>query len=77
MNSATFRVRNAPLPPVLDVSPQSRARWLVAHDVAQRLGELPYDYALTKIAKHTREFGRMVRIRLDAIHGRPSDWLEK
>lgn len=75
MDTAAFRVRNAPLPPVLNVSPQSLARWRVAHDVAYRLAVLDYEYALTKLAKHTPEMRALVRLRLDAQHGRRADWL--
>ena len=75
MDTAAFRVRNAPLPRALNVSPKSLDRWRVAHDVAQRLAALPYDYALTKITKHTPEMRAMIRLRLDAQHFRRADWL--
>lgn len=75
MDTAAYRVRNAPLPRALNLSPRSLDRWRVAHDVAQRLAALPYDYALTKLTKHTAEMRAMIRLRLDAQHGRPADWL--
>ncbi len=75
MDTAAFRVRNAPLPAALNVSTRSLDRWRVAHDVAHRLAELPYDYALTKLTKHTPEMRAMIRLRLDAQHGRRADWL--
>ncbi len=75
MDAAPFRIRNAPLPRVLNVSPKSLDRWRVAHDVAHRLAVLPYDYAMTKLTKHTPEMRAMIRLRLDAQHGRRADWL--
>jgi hypothetical protein len=75
MDAAPFRSPHAPLPAVLNVSLKSVDRWRVAHGVAQRLAELPYDYALTKLAKYTPEMARMVRLRLDAFTGRRADWL--
>ncbi len=76
MDTAAYRSINAPLPPALNVSPKSLDRWRVAHGVASRLAVLPYDYALTKLAKHTPEMRALVRLRLDAFHGRRADWLE-
>jgi hypothetical protein len=75
MDTAPFRVRSAPLPPILNVSPKSVDRWRVAHDVANRFVDLPYDRALTQLAKFTPEMRAMVRLRLDAFHGRRADWL--
>lgn len=75
MDTAAFRIRDAPLPSALNVGPRSLDRWRVAHDVAQRLAVLPYDYALTKLTKHTPEMRSMIRLRLDAQHGRSADWL--
>ena len=77
MDTAAYRSPNAPLPPVLNVSPKSVDRWRVAHGVASQLMDLGYGYdaALRKLAKHTPEMARMVRLRLDAFHGRRADWL--
>lgn len=75
MNTDQFRSRNAPLPRSLNVSDKSEQRWKVAHDVAQRLAELDYDYALTKIAKYSPEMRPMLRLRLDAQHRRAAEWL--
>jgi hypothetical protein len=75
MDTAPYRGRSAPLPPVLNVSPRSHERWRVAHDVAQRLAVLDYDYALSKLTRHTAEMRAMIRLRLDALHGRRADWL--
>jgi hypothetical protein len=75
MNTDQYRQRNAPLPRSLHVSEKSAERWRVAHDVAQRLAELDYNYALTKIAKYSPEMRPMIRLRLDAQHGRNAEWL--
>jgi hypothetical protein len=75
MDTTAFRSRNAPLPPTLNVSPRSLDRWRVAHDVAQRLAVLDYEFALTKIALYSAEMRPMVRLRLDAQHHRAADWL--
>jgi len=74
MDTAIYRLRNAPLPRSLAVGEKSAERWRVAHDVAQRLAELDYNYALTKIAKYSAEMRPMIRLRLDAQRHFSAEW---
>jgi hypothetical protein len=73
MDTAIYRVRNAPLPRSLNVSPKSRDRWLIAHDTAQRLMAMSYEYAVRKVQRFDPEYRAMVMLRLAAQHGRPSE----
>jgi hypothetical protein len=76
MDTSQFRRRAAPLPRSLNVSPKSDERWRVAHSIAQRLADLDYNYALTKIGKYSPEMRPMIRLRLDAQRRFAAEWFK-
>jgi hypothetical protein len=73
IDTASYRVRHAPLPPALNVGPKSHDRWRVAFDISQRLMALSYEHAVAKALKFEPEFRAMVLVRLAALHGRDLD----
>lgn len=74
MATSIYRVREAPCPRSLIVSPKSHARWAVAFDTAQRMDALSWDQAVAKARKFEPEFRDMVLVRLAAIRHVPIDF---
>ncbi|MEO8019724.1 MAG: hypothetical protein ABI769_18085 [Pseudomonadota bacterium] len=73
IDTGTYRVRHAPLPPSLNVSAKSHARWLHAFDTAQRFGALSFDGAMKKASTFEPEFRAMVEYRLRALRYLPTE----